>query len=84
MSKIFLTRSFKLCFIYISPQLITVDKYFRAFQFKILNNVLHLDKTFSSLENVSPLCVNTVKIAVKYTYRFFVNAKLSMLSVGMS
>ena len=58
--------------VYIFPQLIIKDTYFRAFQCKILNNALYLNKKlFQFGKYLTPLCL--------YCNTFFVNAKLSML-----
>ena len=43
--------------VYMIPQKVTIDTTFRIFQFKILNNVLYLNKEISKFDlNVSPLC----------------------------
>ena len=44
----------KVCMI---PQMIAIDTTLRIFQFKILNNILYLNKKISKFDlNVSPLC----------------------------
>ena len=43
--------------IYILPRLATLDSYSRSFQYKILNNVLYLNKRhFKFRKSMSPLC----------------------------
>ena len=43
--------------IYLLPRLVTLDNYSRSFQYKILNNVLYLNKKlFTFRKSTSPLC----------------------------
>ena len=43
--------------VYMIPQKVTIDTTLRIFQFKILNNILYLNKRISKFDlNVSPLC----------------------------
>ena len=43
--------------IYVLPRLLTLDSYSRSFQYKILNNVLYLNKKlFKFRKSTSPLC----------------------------
>ena len=43
--------------IYLLPRLVTLDSYSRSFQYKILNNVLYLNKKlFTFRKSTSPLC----------------------------
>ena len=43
--------------IYLLPRLVTLDSYSRSFQYKILKNILYLNKTFFTFrKSTSPLC----------------------------
>ena len=51
------TDSFDWKQIYLLPRLVTLDSYSRSFQYKILNNVLYLNKKlFAFGKSTSPLC----------------------------
>ena len=51
------TDSFDWRQIYLLPRLVTLDSYSRSFQYKILNNVLYLNKKlFTFRKSTSPLC----------------------------
>ena len=57
LNELFKTDSFDWKQIYLLPRLVTLDSYSRSFQYKILNNVLYLNKKlFKFRKSTSPLC----------------------------
>ena len=57
LNELFKTDSFDWKQIYLLPRLVTLDSYPRSFQYKILNNVLYLNKKlFTFRKSTSPLC----------------------------
>ena len=57
LNELFKTDSFDWKQIYLLPRLVTLDSYSRSFQYKILNNVLYLNKKlFKFRKLTSPLC----------------------------
>ena len=57
LNELFKTDSFDWKQIYLLPRLVTLDSYSRSIQYKILNNVLYLNKKlFKFRKSASPLC----------------------------
>ena len=57
LNELFKTNSFDWKQIYLLPRLVILDSYSRSFQYKILNNVLYLNKKlFKFRKSMSPLC----------------------------
>ena len=55
--ELFQTGSFDWKQIYLLPRLVTLNSYSRSFQYKILNNILYLNKKlFTFQKSTSPLC----------------------------
>ena len=55
--KLFKTDSFDWEQIYLLPRLVTLDSYSRSLQYKILNNILYLNKKlFTFWKSTSPIC----------------------------
>ena len=61
--------------IYCLPRMVTVDTKLRVFQYKILNNILFVNKTLFKFRKVeSPMC-SSVKLKMKLTYITFIGAE---------
>ena len=59
--------------IYLLPRMVTVDTKLRVFQYKILNNILFMNKMLFKFRKVeSPLCYFC---KVELTYMFFIGAE---------
>ena len=65
--------------IYLLPCMVTVNTKWRVFQYKILNNILFVDKMlfkFRKIFKFNQNCVLSAKLKMKHTYISFIGAKI--------